>query len=425
MSTTHTPAPAIDRAAIRRRFPALASETAFLENAGGSQVPAVVADAIRDYMLTTYVQLEAGYPESKRADATVAEAHAVANLMMNGTGAGEVVLGPSTTQLVTMLAGCYGSLLEPGDEVIVAEMGHEANVGPWTKLAERGVEVRFWRMDPNTHDASLESLAELLNARTRVVAMVHVSNLLGHVVDVKAAAALVHERSPARVVVDGVAYAPHRAVDVRDLGVDWYVHSTYKVYGPHMAALWGRHDALAELTGPNHFFIARDEVPYKFELGGACHEGCAGIVALGSYLRFLAELDGAPVGAPVGPVAGGVDRATIARAYAVMERCERPLQQRLLEHLADVPSVTVLGRAEDGPDRVSTVSFVHESLSSAEIVAAAHARGVAIRRSHNYAYRLCEALGVDVVDGPVRVSAVHYNTPEEIERAIAAIDEAL
>ncbi len=446
MSSTDLTDSRLDRGAIRREFPALARDTVFLENAGGSQVPRLVADAMRDYMLSCYAQLGAGYPESRQADAVVEAAHAFVNRLVNGTGRGEVILGPSSTQLVSMLAQCYADVLAPGDEVIITETGHETNIGPWVKLAERGIEVRTWRVDPDRQECPLEALDALLGERTRVVALVHVSNLLGQVVDVKQVTERVHASSRARVVVDGVAYAPHRAIDVVDGGVDWYVYSTYKVYGPHMAALWGARDALAELTGPNHFFIPRDEVPYKFELGGACHEGCAGVLALGDYLRFLAAVSDTPAGAraslpfgalplPDGPIAHGdgeqllqlwnsPERAEIERAFEVMARCERPLQRRILEFLERRADVRVIG-PPDGPDRVGTISFVCDGVASVDVVAAVQARGVGVRNGHMYAHRLCSALGIDLVDGVVRVSLVHYNDDGDVNRLLEALETVL
>jgi cysteine desulfurase family protein (TIGR01976 family) len=404
----------IDVFRIRAQFPALASETVFLENAGGSQVPAVVVDAIRRYMRTTYVQLGAGYPLADRCDAVVEGAHDFINLFMNGRGGGRIILGPSCTQLCTMLAGCYADVLRPGDEIIVVESGHEANIGPWMKLADRGLTVRMWKFDQASMSCPLEGLERLLTDRTKIVAFVHVSNLLGEIVDVAAITRAAHAAG-ARVVVDGVAYAPHRAIDVAAWGVDWYVYSTYKVYGPHMAALYGGDDAFAELTGPNHFFIPRDEVPYKFELGGANHEGCAGLLALGDYLRFLAGRDGD----------GPIDRQTIVDAYEVMRACEEPVQARLIEYLLSKKRVRIIGPAHGGSNRVGTVSFVHESKSSAEIADAAHARDIGIRNGHMYAYRLCEALGLEPEDGVVRVSLVHYNTVEEIDRLIKVFETVL
>lgn len=419
MKTADTHGVQIDVDRIRSQFPALDSGTVFLENAGGSQVPAVVADAMHRYMLETYVQLGAGYGLAEACDRNVEQAHRFINMLMNGQGTGSVILGPSCSQLVTMLAECYRQVLAPGDEIIVTETGHEANVGPWDRLAEHGLTIRTWRVDPTRLTCPLEELREMLGPRTKVVAIVHVSNLLGEIVDVKEIADLVHEAG-AKLVVDGVAYAPHRAIDVAAWNVDWYVYSTYKVYGPHMAALYGRRDALAELTGPNHFFIAAEDVPYKFELGGVNHEGCAGLNGLAGYLRFLAgeEVDGADAGRLI-------DRPTIETAFATMTACELPVQRRLIEYLLSKPSVRIIGPGHAGASRVGTVSFVHESLESAAIAAAAHKRNIGIRHGHMYAYRLCAGLGLAPEDGVVRVSLVHYNTVGEIDRLIEVLDEVL
>lgn len=213
----------------------------------------------------------------------------------------------------------------------------------------------------------------------------------------------------ARVVVDGVAYAPHRAVDVQAWDVDWYGYSAYKVYGPHIGVLYGSHAAFAELEGPNFYFIPKAEVPYKFELGGVAHESCAGLVALRQYLQFLSGRD-------------AYDRQTVVDAFEVMEACERPLQERLVQYLDEHPRVRLLGTRDTGHGRVATVSFVHESTTSAAISQVANAQHIGIRFGHMYAPRLATALGVEPVDGVVRVSCVHYNSPAEIERLIEVLD---
>jgi len=399
------------RARLRAQFPALSGETVFLENAGGSQVPAVVADRIRDYMLSSYVQLGAGYELSRRATQMVEEAHGFVRLLM-GAQNGEVIFGSSTSALLQMLADCYAKVLEPGQEIIVAETGHEANVGPWVRLEPLGIQIRWWKMDPETCACSLEDLDELLSERTALVTFPHVSNLLGEIVDIGAIAGLAHQVG-AKVVVDGVAFAPHRAIDVAAWGVDWYAYSTYKVYGPHMGAMWGSADALAQLQGPNHFFI--EGVPYQFELGGVCHEGCAGILGLADYLKSVVEVDRSV----------SMDRAVVDQAFEVMAACEQPLIAKLVDYLQSRSDVRIVGPGHDGSNRVGTVSFVHSRKSSREITEAVDRSGIAIRHGHMYAYRLCERLDLDPDDGVVRISLVHYNTPEEIDRLIEVLDGAL
>ena len=182
-----------------------------------------------------------------------------------------------------------------------------------------------------------------------------------------------------------------------------------------MAALWGRRDALAELHGPNHFFVPENDLPYKFEVGGANHESCAGVCGLRDYLAFVVgEVD---------PRA--LDRPAIEQAFEIMTACELPLQARLIEYLQSRKDVRIVGPSDDGDSRVGTISFVHESKSSAEITAAVDRSGIGIRHGHMYAYHLCEAAGLDPEDGVVRTSLVHYNTMEEIERLIEVFDAVL
>lgn len=429
---------------------------ALLENAGGSQVPLEVADALRAHMLESYVQLGAGYPMSDRATRTVDAAHEVVNTLLNGTRTGKAILGASTTQLIHVIAGCAAERIRPGDEIVIAETGHEANIGPWLRLERSGAVIRWWRVDRAQEDCPLATLGALLTPRTRWVVFPHVSNLLGGITDVEKITRMAHAAG-ARVFVDGVAYAPHRGVDVERWGVDWYAYSTYKVYGPHMGAVFGTHEAIAELEGPNHFFIPLAQVPYKFELGGASHEGCAAIVALAGYLAFLAgeahgggsahaahgahsasgasavpAVPAVPLASPALPAsalptaldlpAAGLTRAVVEAAFARMTELELPLQRALVEGIRGNPSLHLVGPATTGADeRVPTVSFLHRTRGSAAVVRDLHAAGCAVRCGHMYAYRLCQALGIGTDEGVVRVSAVHYNTPEEVERVVDAL----
>ncbi|MFO7655422.1 MAG: aminotransferase class V-fold PLP-dependent enzyme [Candidatus Krumholzibacteriia bacterium] len=398
---------------VRAEFPALAADLVFMENAGGSQVPACVADAVHRYLRETYVQVGAGYPLSDICTTTVADAHAFARAFLNARR-GEAILGPSTTALLGMLADCYARVLPAGAEIILAENGHEANLGCWDRLQDRGVVVRWWRVDPETATCTMDGLADLLSERTALVALPHVSNLVGEVADLGAVVRAAHAVG-ARVVADGVAYAPHHAPDVDAWDVDWYAYSAYKVYGPHLAVLYGRDDALAELPGPNHFFVTRDEGAYYFEPGGPSHEACAGLLALGDYLALVAGVE----------AARGRERETVVAAFDRFPGWERPLLERLLDRLAHEPAVRVIGSPSAGADRVGTVSFVHERLASRAIAASLQQSGIAVRNGNMYAWRLCRALGLDPADGVVRVSFVHYNTVEDMERVVNALDHVL
>ncbi len=429
MSTVNS-TPSIE--AIRGLYPALASATILLENAGGSQVPGFVADAVRHHLLHDCVQLGAGYPASDRATATVELAHRLMDRFVNGEGLGRVVLGSSSTSLMHVLAHSIGRTIEPGDEIVVCDQAHESNVGCWLALERFGARLRWWKVDPQTGSLDLDGLKAVLSDRTRIVAFPQVSNLLGEIVDVAGATRLAHDAG-AKVVVDGVAYAPHRAIDVRGWRSDFYIWSTYKVYGPHLGAMFCRFDALDDAThpleGPNHFFIPRSEVPYKFELGGASHEGCAGLVGLARLLEILAGEAEADLAVGAADLAASADRIafpTVAAAFEAMTTFEAPLQARLLERLSRHPKVRIVGPASASTDdRVATVSFLHETHDPRAIVKAAHAAGIGIRHGHMYAHRLCTAMGIAPDPGVVRVSAVHYNTLAEIDRLMDALDPIL
>ena len=400
---------------LRSYFPALDSGFAFLENAGGSQVPRFVPDAIRNYMINSYVQTGAGYARSDAAQENVDRAHAFSNTFVSGDGIGNTVLASSTTTQIHMLANAYANVWPAGSRIISAETGHEANVGPWAMVTRRGFDFQIWKLDPESLQCRLDDLEKLLIEKpTKIVAFPLVSNLLGEIVDVRAITELAHKYG-AKVVVDGVAYAPHRTIDVKAWNADWFVFSWYKVYGPHMAALFGTNEALGEIEGPNHFFIPRDDVPYKYELGGIMHESCAGLNAIGKYLNVLAgKTEDATC-----------DRATMVRATTRMGELEIPLQTKFISYLRSKPGVRIVGPAHGDPSRVATISFIHDRLSTPEIVAHVHKSPIGIRYGNAYAYRLCKAIGIDTETGVVRASFVHYNTLEEIDRLCSSLDEIL
>ncbi len=239
----------IDLEMIRAKFPALQSSTLFLDNAGGSQLPDYVIKRMHDYMVNRFVQLGADYEVSKQASAIVEQAREFLGLCFNGQHLGKVVMGPSTSALCQMLADCFRQDFNPEkNEIIICQAGHEANVGPWVRLKESGYVIKTWKLDPHTFQCSLNELEGLVTAKTRIVAFPHVSNLLGEVVAAKEICNIAKKKG-ARVVIDGVAYAPHRAIDVDWLAADFYVYSTYKVFGPHMAALFVSNEAFAEQAG--------------------------------------------------------------------------------------------------------------------------------------------------------------------------------
>lgn len=324
-------------------------------------------------------------------------------------------MGGATTLLMFQVTQAIRAGVRPGDEIIVTDTDHEANIGAWGRLAEAGAVIRFWRMRPETMRLELGDLQALLNDRTRWVAMTQASNVLGAVNPVAEVAALVHAAG-ARLCVDAVAYAPHRLVDVQASGADLYVFSFYKVFGPHYAVLWGPRELLLSLASLNHDFIPPNTLPYKLQPGNVNYElswGCAGIA------DYLVE-----VGESLGVAGGG--RACMQAAFHAFERHEDALAERLLGFLASKPGVKLVGPASTrGGQRVPTISFVAVGRHSETIVRQVDPHRIGIRFGDFYARRLIDNLGLRERGGVVRVSIAHYNTAEEIDRLIAVLEPLL
>lgn len=399
---------------IRAQFPALESGFAFFENAGGSLLPKQVIDRMTDLLTNAYVQIGAGYPASDAVTETADSAKAFANVLMNGEGVGTTVLGPSTTDLLYRLSNSMADHIEPGDEVVVSIANHESNISPWIRLEKAGAKVVWWDVDPESGDYSYEELKSLLGPRTKLVAVAHTSNLLGDIMDVQRVAEMAHAVG-AQIVVDGVAFAAHGAVDVQAWDVDFYTVSMYKLYGPHIAGLFGTTEAWAELSGPNHYFIADDDLPWKWELGCQPYEALAGILGLGDYLAFVTGSDRPEV-----------DRKVVEQAFRAMREFEVLIQAQLMEYLTGVDSIRLVGpRSASAGDRHPTICFLHDSLNSAEVVGKVNGPEIGIRCGHMYASRLCGRLGAPTDTGFVRISAVHYNSAEEVDRLIQSLHSVL
>ncbi len=401
---------------VRRSFPALDDRWALFDNAGGSVMAQPVIDRVGDYMARYQVQLGASYPLSVEAGERVTAGHrSVADLL--GAGPDEVVIGPSSTINAMLLAQALRPLWRDGDEVVVTNLDHETNVGPWRRLEATGIAVREWRMNPETAELELDALEPLLTDRTRLVCFTHCSNIAGRIHDVAAITRRVHQAG-ARVCVDGVAYAPHRRVDVAALGVDFYLLSLYKTYGPHLGVLYGRRRHLLEARGAYHFFIAEDDVPYKLQPGGPNHELAA---ALPGLLEYFDSLDRHHFGDR------DAGRATrLDRVFDLVAEHEERLVAPLLDFLTGRPGVRIVGpRSADRGCRVPLVSFVVEGREASEIPTLLDRRRLAVRWGHFYAYRAIRDLGLLDRGGVVRVSMAHYNTAAEVERLIAALDEVL
>jgi cysteine desulfurase family protein (TIGR01976 family) len=408
--------PELDLEAVRGRFPALSDGFVFFDNGGGSQIAQPVLDRINDFLVESNVQLGASYDLSRLASRRLAEAHRGVATLVNAADPDEIVMGPSTTALLRTLAGSVAGTLEAGDEIVVSEGDHEANIGPWLELERMGARIRVWRVDAETGELDIETLTPLLGPRTRLVAVTHASNILGSINPIRAIADSVHEYG-AWLCVDGVGFAPHRAVDVQALGADFYAFSFYKTFGPHHAVLWGRKPLLRALPGHGFVFVDEDDVPYKFQPGNVNYELSYGTLGI---LDYLGEVAGGGRGA------GQAGRGRVEQAFRLIAEHEAALTERLLGALRNRPGVRVIGHPTgDAERRVSIVSFVVDGVSSREIVEAVDPHGIGIRFGHFYSRRLVQAMGLDPDDGVVRVSMVHYNTAGEVDRLVDVLDPIL
>jgi len=407
----------LDLSFVRSQFPALSGDWVYFDNAGGSQTLRGVADRVRDYLLSSNVQLGASYAVSEEAGRRVAEATRAVAGQINARDEHEVVIGASATQLLANLALAMRPQLAAGDEVVVTNCDHEANIGPWARLADQGVVVKTWELDPDTLELRLADLEPLMSARTRLVAFTQASNVLGTINPVAGIARFVHERG-ARVCVDAVSYAPHRALDVQASDVDFCVYSAYKVYGPHLAVLYGKGELLEELSTINHYFVPPSEVPRKLQPGSVCYELTYGLLGVTEYLEALARRHAQP------PAEELHDR--IRQAFSVMAEQEERLAARLFDFLRGARGVRIYGRERHGgSERVPTVSFTVEGHDPAAVARFVDGANIGIRYGDFYARRLIEALGLGEHNGVVRVSMVHYNTLEEVDALVARLDELL
>ncbi len=402
---------------IRSQFPALSGEWTFFDNAGGTQTSRQVGERIQDYLYHSNVQLGASYEVSRIAGEKVIEARKTWAEIINARQHSEVIFGSSTTQLLQNLSRSMTELFEPGDEVIVTNFDHEANIGPWKNMEKHGIHVKVWEIDPETMRPDLEQLKHLMTRDTRLVAFSHVSNIIGSINPVKEFAWYIHERG-ALVCVDGVAYAPHRLPDMDDLDVDFYVFSLYKVFGPHYSLLYGKRKHLEILPGINHFFIGDEEIPYKLQPGNVNFELSYGLMGISDYFRSIYEHHH---GDPKTEL-----RLQVSEVYRVMAHYEQILSSRFLDFLNHKKNIRIIGDpSADKLLRVPTISFVVEGRKSSKIPVLVDPHKIGIRYGDFYARQLITDLDLLDNDGVIRVSMVHYNTLEEVDRLIRVLDEIL
>ncbi|HKK22049.1 MAG TPA: aminotransferase class V-fold PLP-dependent enzyme [Pseudohaliea sp.] len=414
---TDIPAAPLDLAWVRSQFPALAGsgDRVFCANAGGTFVAEPVLAILDDYQRRLRVQPYSPFEPSREAGQAMDRAReGWADAL--GVPLARLTFGPSSSANSYVMAQALAPGWDAGDEIVVAVQDHEANQGAWRRAAAaRGVTVRDWPVDPVTGELDPEDLYPLLGPRTRWVFFTQSSNILGGTNPVRAIAAAIRERSDALVAVDAVAHAPHELCSPADLGVDLYLFSVYKVYGPHQGILYLSEAAEAQAMPQCHYFLAGDSHK-RFNPTGPQHAAVAGCAGVLDYFDALAERQG---------IAGALSRRErLAALGAVLAGHEAALAGPLLELLAGREDVRLLGRPGTA-GRSATVSFVPMRQTPAAVAAALQRRGIGAESGHFYAHRLLEALGVDPASGVLRLSFVHYNSPQEVAQTCEALASVL
>ena len=405
----------IDIQFIREQFPALERDFIFMDNAGGSQVLGKVAERISGYLLHHNVQLGASYKVSQEAGQKLKYATSRVAELVNASRDEEVVMGSSTTMLLRLLSLSISKQWKKGDEVIVTDTDHEANVSPWMDLKEKGIEVRIWKVNPETLELEISDLKKMMNSRTKLVSLTHASNVLGTINPIKKIAHEVHKVG-ALICVDGVAYAPHRKVDVQELDVDFYTFSWYKTYGPHLAVMYGKYTKLSKLDSLNHYFIGKKEVPYKLQPGNFNFELTYSTLGIIEYYEALY--------AHHFPNQPASFSEKLKKTFNLIASHEEKLAAELLNYLNEIPEVKIIGSSSaDATKRVPTISFVHSDLKSNEIVEKVDEHRIGIRFGDFYAKKLIKALDLEEKNGVVRVSLVHYNSLQEVTKLIGVFKQ--
>ena len=400
---------------VRAQFPAFDVDAlqgqAFFENAGGSYTCRQVVERLMRFYTERKVQPYAPYDASRLGGEEMDEAR-VRMAALLGVATDEVSFGPSTTQNTYVLAQAFAGMMAPGEAIIVTTQDHEANSGPWRKLADRGIEVREWQIDPDTGHLDPADLENLLDESVRLVCFPHCSNVVGEINNVTEITALCHAAG-AFTCVDGVSYAPHGFANVGDLGPDIYLFSAYKTYGPHQGVMVIRRPLGELLPNQGHYFNA-DSLYKRFTPAGPDHAQVAASAGMADYFDTLYDHH---VGGPATATEKGAAVNELIREH------EEKLLQQLLDAVAGRNSVRLIGPAQ-AAGRAPTVALALER-NAEEVAAELAPLGIMAGGGDFYAVRALEAMGVDMEKGVLRLSFTHYTSQAEIDQLISALDKVL
>lgn len=407
----------LDLEFVRKQFPAFSEpsleEWGFFENAGGSYTCQQVIDRLLTFYTKTKVQPYYPYPASEAAGEAMDSSYTQLADYLN-VGHDELHLGPSTSQNTYVLANALRSMWQEGDEIVVSNQDHEANAGAWRRLAEQGIVVKEWRINPETGRLSLTDLDALFTKKTRMVAFPHASNVVGEVNPVTKITALAKTMG-AIVVVDGVSYAPHGFPDVEALGVDVYLFSLYKTWGPHLGLMTVKRELLDKMGNQSHFFNA-DVVRKKLIPAGPDHAQIGSAGGIADYFDAVYDHHFKEK---------GVSQAEKGRRlHTLFQAHEKELLAPLLSFLAMRDDIRIVGPT-DVELRAPTVSIIPKNKSIAEVQAVLAGQKLMVGGGHFYGVRPLKDMGVDLETGVLRMSFVHYTTMDEVTQLIKGLDKAL
>jgi cysteine desulfurase family protein (TIGR01976 family) len=394
---------------IRENFPALERRhndqaVAYFDGPGGTQVPRAVVEAMADYLYRHNANTHWAYPTSAETDAIIENARCALADFVHAAPS-EIVFGANMTTLTFHLGRALGRGYRPGDEIVITELDHHANVAPWRALEkERGVTVRLARMIPETGELDWDHFARQVNARTKLIAIGAASNALGTITDVRRAGEMAHAVG-AQIFADAVHYAPHALIDVREMDCDFLSCSAYKFYGPHIGILYAKQDLLAALDFPK-LIPAPDAAPERAETGTQNHEGIAGA---GAAVDFLASLAWGET----------TRREGLRLAFEALHLRGCDLATQLWDGLSQIDGVSLYGPPPDKP-RTPTIAFTIQGVSSTGVATRLADLGLFASNGDFYATTVIERLG-HVTDGVVRAGCSCYTTSEEVERLLEGV----
>lgn len=404
-----------DTKVIRQQFPSLDRPAVFLDNPAGTQISKHSLDRINRYLLEYNANHEGRFETSRRSDEVLHEAHAAVADFLNASRPEEIIFGNNMTTLTLHMSRSLARNLQAGDNILVTRLDHDANISPWMLVAEdKGCNLIWVDIDVEDGTLDLDDFARALEHKPKIAAFCYASNLLGTVNPVKRLTKMAKDVG-ALVYIDAVQYAPHGPIDVQDIDCDFLACSSYKFFGPHAGALYGKYDLLNELKAYK-VRPASDELPYKFETGTQNHEGIAGVLGAMEYFEWLGHQFGGEHAQAWKDAGFSGRRLTLKQAMSTIRDYEYDLSRALIGVVESVPGARIYGVTdlERLDERVPTVSFTLEGKDPEKIADAIGRENFYVWNGHNYALAIVERLGLLDAGGMIRVGPVHYNTSGEI-----------